>query len=378
MDLPEGFHYTECGNGICCIQCDDQINITASKIGLPEEAEPFFKSTHLEPTFSDVLKISYNAQLPLSILPDEDGNICVNGEKIPLKDFVISPMGKISFTENHICVMPPPFQEPHNMDISGNGCTLSVSIQQIPHLSLTEKLFETIGETALKLSFLLDEASGSISISAKLEPTSSAEEALASRKILNAFASGEVTINGERLQLNGERREQPFSGETIDFWNRVVELERRIRCTFDAKSEIDFEQYNRVTELYRCFIEEKPFKRFLKDASIKGKGSFDNKSIYSSANPELMFAFKEDLDVAVMGSNLHLYACNLLFNCQVSFDELPEDNAIGDFKIRISPVEGKKLFSSIRYYLSAEDLDQVELDQEEISKYYNAEEIEHL
>ena len=43
-----------------------------------------------------MLKYAYNAQIPVEILPDDDGCVILNNNRIPLKNIVIAPMRPIT------------------------------------------------------------------------------------------------------------------------------------------------------------------------------------------------------------------------------------------------------------------------------------------
>ena len=65
-----------------------------------------------------------------------------------------------------------------------------------------------------------------------------------------------------------------------------------------------------------------------------------------------------------------------MFGGIVSEIELPEDRASGNFFIKLLPPEDGKMFSSTRYFLSEEELENVKAESTHMEEFEKAEELD--
>ena len=376
-DLPNGFRYVEEAEGFCHIETDEDCVITINRIKLPDEDIKIIEKEKGTVTIDDMLKYAYNAQIMVEILPDDDGCVLMNNCRIPLNDIVIAPMRPITKRDNHLVIRPGPFHEPVKLKIEGNGETIETIIQQKPNKSLKIIRFESIDDGPLDLTFLVNtENVGDVTITVATRETDSAKEALASKLIYNAFMTGDVTIDGERIQTNRKDSQRGFPDDVIRFWRKIVKLEEVLGCKFNVREKIDAEQFNIVNELYSSIVDKKPIKKYLSNVTIRGKGQFNDSKLNGKTETDpLMFAYTEEIDENVLGETLHLYVHIFIFNCVIKKKELPSGSEIGRFMLTLTPANNERMFSSTMYYLTEEESVGHPMDNEYINGFYYAEEL---
>ena len=376
-DLPNGFRYVEEAEGFCHIETDEDCVITINRIKLPDEDIKIIEKEKGTVTIDDMLKYAYNAQIMVEILPDDDGCVLMNNCRIPLNDIVIAPMRPITKRDNHLVIRPGLFPEPVKLKIEGNGETIETIIQQKPNKSLKIIRFESIDDGPLDLTFLVNtENVGDVTITVATRETDSAKEALASKLIYNAFMTGDVTIDGERIQTNRKDSQRGFPDDVIRFWRKIVKLEEVLGCKFNVREKIDAEQFNIVNELYRSIVDKKPIKKYLSNVTIRGKGQFNDSKLNGKTETDpLMFAYTEEIDENVLGETLHLYVHIFIFNCVIKKKELPSGSEIGRFMLTLTPANNERMFSSTMYYLTEEEFVGHPMDNEYINGFYYAEEL---
>ena len=379
-DLPQGFRYVEGEDGFCHIETDENCVITINRINLPDEDIKTIKNEKGEATINDMLKYAYNAQIPVEILPDDDGCVILNNNRIPLKNIVIAPMRPITKADGHLVIPPVPFPEPVSLRIEGNGETIETVIQQKPNKSVKIIRFESIDDGPIELTILVNtEIASDVTITIATRETNSAKEALASKLIYNAFMTGNALINGERIQTNRKDSKGGFPGDVIRFWRKLVKLEEILGCKFNVREKIDAEQFNTVNELYRSIVDKKPIKKYLSNVTIKGKGQFDNSKLNGKTEKDpLMFAYTEEIDENVLGETLHLYVHIFIFNCAIKKKELPSGKEIGQFMLNLTPADNERMFSSTMYYLTEDECVGQTMDNDYINSFYYAEELPRI
>ncbi len=377
--LPEGFRYVHDHDGLCCLECDGMLDITPMKYAFPEEAQAIFEKKQ-NVTIQDALQYAYNSQSKIELLPDENDFYTVNGTKIKRSDFVAAPLKGLEFTEGHLFVFPPPFPAPFPIELSGNGHSLTVMMQRQPMNSFTEMKFQSVGNSVIELTYTINtEPSNMMQFNIKTNPSNRAAEVLASKEIFNAFVLGEGLIGGAKITHSAMDSAKVISEETLEFWRKVVAIEAVLNITFEVDQEIAIDAIRMIDALFRCLVQKLPYKTYHKDSTLRGIGDFNALSKNKDSAPigkEILFEYDETLIINLLGVNINLFAITDMFDCVVSEIELPAEGTLGEFYIKLSSAEGKRMYSSKQYYVERKDMETVRTDKSHIEVFKNATELE--
>lgn len=376
-DLPEGFRYVDDHDGFCRIDCGGKMDLTNSSIVIPEEDKILFEGKNRIP-FQEILSYAYNTQTIVDILPDKDGYYIVNGEKIKCSDFVVSPLKGVKFSEGKLCISPPPFPDPFPIKIEGNGYSLNLLIQRKPFSSLTKAKYESVDDSAIKLSYIADTfKDGNMQFSISTQPSNSAASILAAKEIFNAFVSGNGILNGEKLPSSIADKSKLISEEILRFWRKVVDVESVLDIEFNMNQNVVLNDVETIYALHRSLVENVPFKIPCDAFELKGEGAFedlDSRKDFSS--DDLVFEFTEALSVILLGQNINLFALTCFFDCAINQIEVPESGERGDFHLKLVPVNGKKMYMSKMFFIDEQDMKKAKDDSTHIDFFRSAEELE--
>ena len=147
--LPEGFRYVHDHDGFCRIH-SDEFSISPAHVRLPLKAESLFSNGKY--TERDIMDYCYNAQEMIEFVPDEDGCFTVNGQKIPLTDFVTAPLKGKMMVDGKLYLQPPAFPKPFSITLSGDNRSIDVVVQRQAINSRTGIKFESFGDSPLHVS----------------------------------------------------------------------------------------------------------------------------------------------------------------------------------------------------------------------------------
>ena len=249
-ELPKQFHYVEASNGMCILKGDKQLNITIARnnIVLPDSAKMLFKNSD-EASVNEILSYAYNSQTSLEIIPDEDGCLNVNDERISIDQLVKDPWGNIEFKSGHLFLSPPKFT-PFFVQVEGNGYSMKIEMKRTTVHSLDEIKIESVSKSALRIFCTLDNTMGTMKFNINTAPTHSVQDALASKNIYNAFLSGKGTLCGYTLDSQCDNQVQLIPDEVLSFWNELFELERMLPENFDAMEKLDFDDSSQIISLF--------------------------------------------------------------------------------------------------------------------------------
>lgn len=377
--LPEGFRYVHDHDGLCRLECEGVLNITPKKYAFPEEARGVFEKKQ-NVTIQDALNYAYNSQTKIELLPDEDDCYTVNGSKIKRSEFVTAPLKALEFTDGHLYVFPPAFPAPFPIELSGNGYSVTVMMQRQPMNSFTEMKFQSVGESVIELTYIINaEPGNTMQFNIKTNPSNRADEVLASKEIFNAFVLGEGLIGGAKITHSAVETEKVIPEEALVFWRKVVEVENVLGVTFRVDQEIDMDDIRTIDALFRCLVEKMPYKTYYKDSTLRGVGDFNDRSRSRENTPigkEILFEYVEDFSIELLGVEISLCAITDMFDCVVSEIELPAEGTSGEFYIKLISAEGKRMYSATQYYIDREFMETVHADKAHIEVFKNATELE--
>ncbi|MEY8425278.1 abortive infection system toxin AbiGii family protein [Lachnospiraceae bacterium 38-14] len=378
-DLPEGFRYIEDHDGFCRLDCDGVMDFTPVCIRLPEEAKSLFAQKN-NFSMNDVVAYAYNAQQNIDLIPDKDGCYTVNGQKIAADKFIIAPMKNWQLKDGRMCITAPPFPPPFPIEVAGNGFSLTLMVQRQPVNSITEVKIATVEEGALSMNYSFDptKKNGKMKINITMCSSKSVSDVLASKEIFNAFIQGKGTLCGMPIKTDEENQVSVVPDEVIQFWHKIVEIEKVFNVKFDASQELVFEDVKRVEELYRCLIEKEPFKTYLKDNTVRGTGKFDEilNEEGIKVGKEILFEYEERIQMELLGVVLKFSALVGIFDSMIGEIKMPEDGISGDFLMKLLPAKGKRMYAATQYYLEENAPEIARKNHHHIQKFQEARELD--
>lgn len=347
-DLPEGFRYVNDHDGFCRIDCDGVMDFGELRLQIPEEARYLFANLD-KVTMKDVIVYAQNSQKAMEVLPDSDGCFIINGKKIHVGEFVIAPLKNLQLRNGRMYIIPQPFPDPFPIEVAGNGFSLTLMVQRQTINSITKVKIGTVSDSALNVNYTFEPIEeGKLTLNITMCPSSSAFEVLASKEIFNAFIRGEGTLCGATIRSNASNITNLVPDEVIRFWHQIVDVERVMNIKFDVSTEMTFEDIKIVKELYRCLVEGGPFKTYLNENTLRGVGEFDYSSI--EIGKEILFEYTETVQNNLFGVNIKYYKLTGIFGGAVSEIQRPEKGVLGEFFVKLCPVEGKKMYSATQYF----------------------------
>ena len=378
-DLPEGFRYIEDHDGFCRLDCDGVMDFTPVCIRLPEEAKSLFAQKN-NFSMNDVVAYAYNAQQNIDLIPDKDGCYTVNGQKIAADKFIIAPMKNWQLKDGRMCITAPPFPPPFPIEVAGNGFSLTLMVQRQPVNSITEVKIATVEEGALSMNYSFDptKKNGKMKINITMCSSKSVSDVLASKEIFNAFIQGKGTLCGMPIRIDEENQVSVVPDEVIQFWHKIVEIEKVFNVKFDASQELVFEDVKRVEELYRCLIKKEPFKTYLKDNTVRGTGKFDEilNEEGIKVGKEILFEYEERIQMELLGVVLKFSALVGIFDSMIGEIKMPEDGISGDFLMKLLPAKGKRMYAATQYYLEENAPEIARKNHHHIQKFQEARELD--
>ena len=282
--------------------------------------------------------------------------------------------------DGRMCITAPPFPPPFPIEVAGNGFSLTLMVQRQPVNSITEVKIATVEEGALSMNYSFDptKKNGKMKINITMCSSKSVSDVLASKEIFNAFIQGKGTLCGMPIKTDEENQVSVVPDEVIQFWHKIVEIEKVFNVKFDASQELVFEDVKRVEELYRCLIEKEPFKTYLKDNTVRGTGKFDEilNEEGIKVGKEILFEYEERIQMELLGVVLKFSALVGIFDSMIGEIKMPEDGISGDFLMKLLPAKGKRMYAATQYYLEENAPEIARKNHHHIQKFQEARELD--
>ncbi|MCW6059813.1 hypothetical protein LAV35_03415 [Clostridium sporogenes] len=348
-ELPEGFQYANIGEGVCAINSvEDKFDLSA-KIEMPSDLPSDFKPS----TIQDVMEFAYRSQRRFKIIPNENGCININGKEINVNDIIKYPFEKI--INNELFISPRPFDNPFCLSIEGNYIKKNFLIQRQPYEDMNKSFFKNVNNESINLKYLIDEKikSMKINFSIDIEKAKSINEVIESLKLYYAFIKKDIKINGIKLSEieNKNNKENENILKTIDFWEEVYSVEKKLNASFNPRIPIKRNDAYVIKKLYRSLIEKKPYKEYIdmneieivaeKIGDIKIGSQLEITSIQQSK-----IEFSED--------KFELFDIVGLFGFQISDIKIVNKEK-NKYKLLIEPIKDEKIYMSTQHFIKLEE-----------------------
>ncbi|KMY50084.1 abortive infection system toxin AbiGii family protein [Peribacillus loiseleuriae] len=356
--LPEGFAYTNIGNGAAGITTEGTSKVQIKgQIKLPDDLD--LPGNFKPSTMKELMEFIYRTQHRLKLKRDENNAITINGESFSIDEFISFPFEDMKVSNSmELTVIPTPFQPPFEVSIEGNGIVKKLSIQRQPYPDMNKSLFKSINNNSFKISYFLYETENKLQFKFDLniDNANSVEESIEALKLYESCIKGEFKLHGERFSMpDVVESEKESISATIAFWEKALKLEQISNVKFTPKSQILVEEVVIIEELYRSLIEKKPFKEYIQltDLTING---FEGTDINNFLEIEgLSFQFTDRSSVSALGVELELDSVKGFFDFKVTDTEpVKEDKT--KIKLIVEPIQGKKIYQSTIYFCNEEEL----------------------
>lgn len=368
-DLPDGFKYVYKCDGLCILDAPEGINFDPGTIQLTEEAKSVLPDN---PSLEEIKWYSYNSQNDLEILPNKDGCFEINGVQIKAQDIVKAPLKDLTFEDIRLYMKPSPFPKPFEILFSGNGYNITLHMQRTPYKSLHIQRFESVEKFPLSVVYYVDVKKNKFTITFNLciKNTKSVFDVLSAYEIYNAFIDGNGEIGETKLTNISPSSETKVPKKLIDFWKKMHKIEELFEVSFDIKDGVTENDVRRVEEIYRCFVDKKPFKSYKKYFSVKGKGNPGKLTGDFSNSNEIYIEFSADENYELLGQKIHLKGLFNIFGACIKEQVPLETN--GEFKVILDTVKGKKMYESVMYFKEDKELAKFKNDSKHIETMKNA------
>ncbi|WP_246503548.1 abortive infection system toxin AbiGii family protein [Clostridium polyendosporum] len=348
--LPEGFEYKCIGHDTCGIAPTSlQLNIGMS-IEIPDDLFKEFKPS----TMHELMEFIYRTQRQLKVVPDEEGCILLNGIKFKIEDMIKFPLEDKIMVGTELYIRPEPFQPPFKVRIEGEGITKHISFQRQPYADMHKSYFKNVDDSVLQISYILDEKNNTIKFifNIDIEKSKNAKEIIEGLKLYQSCLKGEVKIAG--INLAKFIDEDKAIEKTIEFWNRICQLERKLDVEFLLDFPIKIDDITWIEKLYRSFVEEKPYKQYVNvdKITIRKIDKYNKEELTTSS--DLMFYFVQNSELEIWGVKINMYDGVGLFGFKVS-DIVLTNKEMAEYELLLKSTTDSGIYQSIRHFAKKEE-----------------------
>lgn len=374
-DLPKGFKYVDAENGVCRIDTEEFV-IGIDNIVLPSSAKEVLP---VKITMSDVWTYLYNAQKKVKVCPDEKGYFKINGKLIKAEDLIKCPFENIENYKSEFYLIPHPFPESFIMTIGTEDkkYEMKIPVKRQAYESLDIKKFESADDSPIKLTWFVDEMNDkfTFNIKTRIENTKTIQEIVDMNYIYNAFVSGKGTISDLVLPIDADREGKIISDDVIEFWDKVLEIEKYFDVKFVPGEEITADLVNIINEIYQCYIKRKPFKKYQNFTEFSGSVNSEIKNMKPLIGNELYFEMTVKEKVTLLNVELEFSGLMGIFDSMVKSIENNNDDS---HTIYVEPMKGKKMYSSTIYLKDELTIEEYKSKPTHINELKDAVELSYL
>lgn len=364
--IPDGFKYESAGLNACVIKpTSPEFNIEM-QLDLSEDLIRKFNLSDL----NKVMEFMYRTQRRLKVIPDKQGCIKINNEKININDLVKFPLDSRN-TRGELYIYPEKFPPAFKVQIEGEGIVKSIFIKRQPYEDMHKIYFKNVKDETFQISYLLDEKTMKIRFGFKLniENLNSVKEILESLKIYRAYLNGNMKFGN--IKLPNPQSENKIIDNTIEFWNKICNLEKKLNVNFLIEFPLKDEDIYYIKQLYMSFIEKKPYKQYVTMSKVRIKAVSPSSVNYEKGKSDFTLLFIRNIVIKVWGKTINVFSSGALFDFKISdVIEVNKDNL--EYNLVLEDAPDKEMYQSIRYFMNEEYAGNYVKDTKNIEELKNA------
>ena len=355
--VPEELEYKEIENGICGIVPKNSKTIKfTTKIKLPEIPKEIKKQIH---NFKDLYEYLYRTQKRCEIIPDENGNIKIN---------VITDDGIKTFE-----LIPENFPKAVKINIRAGNITRTFNVKRLPYESMDKVYLKSIEEKPICIKiYMSNNDNVDFNISISIEGIKDIKEIVDVCEFYKSFLNGDISLDNSEIK-DIKYKDVPkniFIDEKINFWKKVLEIEKVFNKKFNACKFDERDDYILMLRLYKSLIEEKPYKIPEKISSI----TFENKENYDKCKKmigsKMLIEYEREAECETFGKKIHFLVLERIYNCKIK-NVLEEKDKV---KIIFDDYEKNNTFIARKCFLTKGKLEKEKINNN--NKHYEYENAE--
>lgn len=311
-------------------------------------------------TFNDAMAYSYNSQQSIPVKLAKEGYININGEDVPINHLSYNPFKPYSIKANSTRMCPSTFPPSFPLFIGCDDIKIELQVKRIPNNSISTVSFESDKNRCLYVKYYYNPKSNAFSINLNvfIDNAQTIKEIVDSIKVYNAFIDGkgvlaDIPIN-EKVQSNIAKK---YNEETLEFWEKVYELENKIGESFNPKDvDLDYDFICAFERVYQSIVNHAPVRSNRTINTITSKWEFTkDKVVEESLGKPIYFEFEGMASVELFKCKLDLPCIVGIFNAILSDykkDELNEECTL----FLENESDRKTMYTSELCFLNEEEL----------------------
>ena len=377
FDMPEGFEYKDIGDGLCMLDIPEGTSIKGRLRLNGSSRENLLKCK----SFIDLMSYATNLQQPIQIEGDENGFFELDDQKISSDQFVQSPLKDIEIRNGRLIIPPQKLDQSFEIPLSISDDSMVILMKRVIYDSVDWIKFS--GDSGIGFSIAIFMKPGEpeikLTISTNFSHSKTVENVIKCIKYYNSFANGSAKIFDSLVNSKNEAEMIPFATDVIEFWNQLYSLEKVFNVFFSTSRNVYKKDVQKVRELYRSLIKNKPFRINETITKLNSTSAFStNVNIDDIEGKELLFRFVKEETVEILGVDLSVSAVKYIFGTKIkkfSFDE--ETRAFSIILDRAS--EDIDPYTATLYFANTEDLKSfLESEDDNTGLFANAETIPNV
>lgn len=316
--LPDGLIYVADSNNNLKISHDGKKDLEYTISGMT--LEPTEQQEELlgdNPSFDDIMTLSYNSQLPVPVRFKNDKYVTINGTDISIEELSYNPFKPYEIVINSTYIYPMPFPPAFTIQIGNESNKIELSVKRIPNNSLDTMAFKSDDSKCLSIIYYLnpDKHYLKMTMNIMISKAKTVQEIIDSIEIYNAFIEGKGYIFSSLIS-SGLGNANRYDDEALEFWKKVKKLEDKLGVSFDPHgSELEFDDICDIEEIYQNIINITPIRRNANINSITSKWDLRKDDIAKDTlGKPIYFEFVGKSTVKLFGQDIELPSIVGIFN----------------------------------------------------------------
>lgn len=352
--------YYDLGNGFCALNISPDATVSGN-FYIDGASDDKMNQCN---SFDDYYFYATNLQKRLSVGPDDEGYITIDGKKYTLDQLFISTFQNIERISGAVFIDTPVFDKEFNIKFECSSSAKIIKMKRVVYDSVEEIKFESAELGALYISLVGPRKVGNainVKVNINIKDARSIQDVYDAMLFYNDIAQGRVSLYGARLYNSSEGVLEPFDKDVLGFWKTLLELETLTKKKFDTKETMTVEDVEFVRELKRSLIDKLPTKENGKINFIDGEmKACSTSQLDDMVGKNMLLKYTERATVIFMGAEIALVRLRYVFNVKVTHYKISEDNK--SYKIYLDDAEGSKMYISSMFFLDETSLEKFDED----------------
>jgi len=347
--------YVDTGDGACLLTPKPPYNDFSMQLYFPG-VKILSKLPDDIKTQRELFDYMYRTQTTIHCRINGVGKAIFNGIEINLNEMMKFPLQNVTIGERiDLYISPSPFPSIPPISVAAAGFSVLLSAKRVPEHEKNLVVISVGEDSWLKMRFVINTETFKVNVTINFDyaKCKTVKEFVVAMKMSNGLICGNYSISCLNISSPLSIRE-PIKDSFIDLWEKVGKLESILHVSFTPNLSLTMSEAIELNQLFRSFLENKPFATTVKPEPNIGLHIADTMDLDQHIGESAVFTYTHAVSWNLLGAKFETVNLCSIFGANVASITKDDSKSETPFFVQLTPTGNKEITLATQIFPNSE------------------------